>query len=957
MTLATRIRRQLENPDGLTQEALEPLAQEYRQAVEVVNERLLGCIGLLRKGLRSEAIQRANIKPNIFDAAAELDLPEIEDWIDILRFYGMRIPPLVDAGAIAELNEALVDEQPLEELLRQHRRLAIAKAPLSWRLKVLRRIAQIDEMNTVWFDDILQWETIRLKQIASEIGQAITQDSADALLNLQEELAFKDWKVEVPEQLKNKVRAAAARKISEQQAGQAKAISEKLHSAFAEGNTEDAIATAETWRALISEMKSPLPDDLQLDAAPALEWVENILNQRRLESEHDEKSQQLERLLQRGASDKEELQRAMHSLNRLELGVDPILQGRFNSRIMELTLKERRRQQLRIASVAAILIFLVVSAGFWYWNRSHQASVTEVSTALQSMLDSGKLREAEGFFNKLSSSIKSASRISSLESKMNSLLAEEESRQKQVNDLIAEADNEDSSKIDVSKVTQAIKIAKTSEENAALAKLRKRWDDAKMEQENKDVRAIQDRVAEIESEMNRIQNQPSNDTTVERLEEIIIELRKLAENYPKGIQKTSKLIDLAIERGESLRGNLRNKQRTMAELSVIMEEIRSSKLISNYERQLKRYSERLLDGPFSRELKTVLRNSDKWLLIEKLNSMNQEVASKFEQTLTVAQILSVKQTRFELDKSISNLPGKSDWEKFLVIARYAGEREKSLRDLKTESLRSPFLKLVTLVKQGTSTRFFTSDQFRSQFATELATAAPTTKIDIPLVIDSSGNLGTKTIRGKFEVKPEPRNTLKVLSQGIGPNQNETLDRWEEIMMKQIGETLRNEDLDEAIKRQILLTLVETASSGSRGMDMAFRLAKPLLTSDEDAKAWHVDKTFESKLSPELQTSLKNAAIELKKIRLEEQDLIKSFARPRLVFVGGVLPNEGAVCEPTITLDHAPDGIVYALTKVSGSNSQLELVRVGQLRTGTLIRSNSEDSNLGPWDPLICDPSG
>ena len=101
MTITDRIRRQLEQPDGLTHEALEPLAVEYAQAAAEVNQRLSECVALLRKGLRSEAIQRAAMKPDVLDLSADLDFEELQEWIEILQFYGISAPPLLDRDAAA----------------------------------------------------------------------------------------------------------------------------------------------------------------------------------------------------------------------------------------------------------------------------------------------------------------------------------------------------------------------------------------------------------------------------------------------------------------------------------------------------------------------------------------------------------------------------------------------------------------------------------------------------------------------------------------------------------------------------------------------------------------------------------------------------------------------------------------------------------------------------------------
>ena len=64
-SLPDEIRKALEKPDGVSEETMAPLASRYDEEVRGVNERLDEAVALLRKNLRSEAIQSANRRPNV----------------------------------------------------------------------------------------------------------------------------------------------------------------------------------------------------------------------------------------------------------------------------------------------------------------------------------------------------------------------------------------------------------------------------------------------------------------------------------------------------------------------------------------------------------------------------------------------------------------------------------------------------------------------------------------------------------------------------------------------------------------------------------------------------------------------------------------------------------------------------------------------------------------------------
>ena len=74
----------------------------------------------------------------------------------------------------ADLNEAYAIEQPLGALLARHRLLALARNPLRLRMATLREIAETDSNNTVWLEDLQQYEQERLKQIQREAGDALS---------------------------------------------------------------------------------------------------------------------------------------------------------------------------------------------------------------------------------------------------------------------------------------------------------------------------------------------------------------------------------------------------------------------------------------------------------------------------------------------------------------------------------------------------------------------------------------------------------------------------------------------------------------------------------------------------------------------------------------------------------------------------------------------------------------
>src|SRR5947209_914413 len=132
--IVDQIRGFVQSSDQTRNERLEGLASGYAEACIEVNQRLGRCQWLLQQGLRSEAIQLAESEPKLLGAIATLDFPERADWDELVGIYGLAAAPKLMVEAASFLNEAYAQEEPLQDLLRTHRRLAMQRAPLRLRI-------------------------------------------------------------------------------------------------------------------------------------------------------------------------------------------------------------------------------------------------------------------------------------------------------------------------------------------------------------------------------------------------------------------------------------------------------------------------------------------------------------------------------------------------------------------------------------------------------------------------------------------------------------------------------------------------------------------------------------------------------------------------------------------------------------------------------------------------------
>jgi hypothetical protein len=179
--------------DTTAPDTLRELIEEFNAKVSPINAKLSMAVDFVNRGLRSEAIAIVAGPPSLLDAATRLEFPRAAEMAELISLCDLLQIIEIDSGAIAVLNDAMVELQSIDGLLRRHRQLALARAPLAWRLRTLRAIAAADPTSFHWQEDITLYEKVRLSQLASDVKHAIDASDLDELKTLREELASPSW--------------------------------------------------------------------------------------------------------------------------------------------------------------------------------------------------------------------------------------------------------------------------------------------------------------------------------------------------------------------------------------------------------------------------------------------------------------------------------------------------------------------------------------------------------------------------------------------------------------------------------------------------------------------------------------------------------------------------------------------------------------------------------------------
>ncbi len=287
-SLVDEMRSYLRSADQTYDDGLKELAASFAGVCRDANQGLRRCEEFLQKGLRSEALHFAQTHdPPLLDVIGVLDFPEREDWDLLAASYGLPQAPKLRLDCAEELNRAYAADQPIESLLRKHRYLALIHAPLVSRLEVMRRVSELDPGNSVWLDDVTQFEKVRLKEVRREIEQAVSKADEQALSAIMDELSGSPWQNGTPFELVNLVRKYHL-----------ETLASSVQRAYAKRSVKTLERLRESWIERTAQMGPGLDGGFEHLVEPAFRWLDQQYAMQNEQSQYLEAVAALEESLQ-----------------------------------------------------------------------------------------------------------------------------------------------------------------------------------------------------------------------------------------------------------------------------------------------------------------------------------------------------------------------------------------------------------------------------------------------------------------------------------------------------------------------------------------------------------------------------------------------------------------------------------------------------------------------------------
>jgi hypothetical protein len=404
------------------------LLASRKEIVPVVDDRLIKCAELIRKGMRDEAASYAAEPPDLVQAATLLDISQHSRWkIWLAKLTELSIPaqlmPRMDL--VANLTKAHEELIRLKPLLHAWRRMNLANASLADRIAILRKLRKADPENELWFEALCEHQKQRIPSLERDVAAAVKSKDDARLSALVAEMQ-QEWIEQVP----TRILTAAKSSLEKFRGGridrELDALADSLAAARDARDLDAARTFRDRWRELEEEKGSFAVNDPRLVAAlPAVAWVDAHA---RMETVSGEIWSSLDarpgslRMRQEWVRSLERLGNEMEDLaEKLEGDADSDAIDRAHDRITRQ--RERLDRDIRfrrmmmyvgVSSVAAVVGLMV-----WYFDdrarfdRSVAAAVRDLRDA-QRQVASGVLLELPNFEATFPSRIAENSEITSL---------------------------------------------------------------------------------------------------------------------------------------------------------------------------------------------------------------------------------------------------------------------------------------------------------------------------------------------------------------------------------------------------------------------------------------------------------------------------------------------------------------------------------------------------------------
>lgn len=519
------IQAALANPQ-LPIEFIENLASEFTEACDKVNQELTYTQNLLTAGYRDEAIQLADQAPQLLDLVAQLDFPESEIWSAVMVQRGLEAPPKLLVDRATQLELAYDQLRTLEPLLKTHRLLALAQAPLQSRIMVLRKLAKHDPTNPIWSADQEVLEKTRLAQIEQEFRRARSQADSTRLAELTAELQ-QPWSIPIPRSLRNGVADESSHLDRDRAREQLQTVASRLNDCLLEFDAATARPLREQWNRLNQTAQLDAADPLVQSVVEPLGWLEDLDREQASEQEFDRSINLLEAAVDERLPISQ-LENRIYQAQKFEREIPEHLWRRVQLYREDQQLSGKRKSNLRLV-IAVVGLVLVASGIFWFVQRqSSQREIFAARNQLNTFVTDNDFDAGTRYFEGLPPALQSDAEIIRSHGKLQKNFSDEQNRVQRLAKLFQSLDLTGplDDKFD-QQIIEAETLVQSDAEKRQLEITKNNLKTARLERQSERTEAFLATLKPLQTQIETTVKRPRNMDSIEQLNNSIDSIEKL----------------------------------------------------------------------------------------------------------------------------------------------------------------------------------------------------------------------------------------------------------------------------------------------------------------------------------------------------------------------------------------------------------------------------------------------
>lgn len=499
--LVKEIRKIIACKDPLDTENLTAIVKAYEEKCKQINERIYRCLDLLRKGRRKEAIILSQQEPALRQEVREMNFREKQEWLDFCEKHDIDIEQQVDRETFSSISPDIsTEDKSLDRLLNLHRRLALSRAPLEMRLRILRQIRWIDTERQYWRDDLQAYEAARIEELKQQASEADRQGNLHVLETTLAELQSEEWQqppsANLIKSLKKLIiphrREFAYRRFEE--------LAEQLRHAQNHAKDQSCQRLLADWQNVIEETGIEPPPEFRQQIEPIRQWLTDVQTDKQEEDAYQQACATLERALDQ-EQNPTQLENLAAAVLRFERGMPGLLGARFKSRAEELERKEKTKFWLRLtAMVICVIVIAVVSTIVVRW-RQHSNQFQRWQQQIQAALDVDDHQQADKLLTTLAENnpkMYSAPEIVELQTVYETKVQQEKLRKQQFEKQMAKVVKAGVEFPATAALREAATLAKTFDEKVTVDQWRQKTDSFAQKERRRRDRKFEQRLVKLE---------------------------------------------------------------------------------------------------------------------------------------------------------------------------------------------------------------------------------------------------------------------------------------------------------------------------------------------------------------------------------------------------------------------------------------------------------------------------